>query len=162
MRSALVALAAATTFFIGVFELGGSGKSVPDPIEAGAAGQRPTKSPAFSEVVTVPRLIVSLPFSLGTIDRFEEVEPLVHIEPIDTFGQPDEGAARVSSGLGASDSLEPDPSDPSNSGPRPNPAPSEPEPSPTPSPSPSPSPSPTPRPSPSPTPTPSPSESPAP
>lgn len=143
MRSALVALAAATTFLAGVLELGGGGKPVPDPIETGEAGQLGTKLPSFS---------------LGTIGRFEQVEPLVHNELIDSFGERDEVSTPIGFDLDAPGPVESDRSAPPTSDPLPSPTPSEAETSPSPSPSPSQSQSP----SPTPSPTPSESASPAP
>jgi hypothetical protein len=138
MRSALVALAAATSFFLSVFGLSEGGTPVPDGIEAGAAGERSTELPSGS---------------LGPIDRFEEVEPLVKVKRIDALGTPDEVVASIESEPGAPVALEPSPPASSQSDPQPSPPPA-PEPSPPPSPSPSPSPSPTPTPTPSATPSP--------
>jgi hypothetical protein len=130
MRSALVALAAATSFFLSVFGLSDAGRPVPNGIEAGAAGERSTElSPLSPDVSPSP------------IDRFEEVEPLVQVKRIDA---PD---------IDAPVALEPPPPGSSRSDPQPSPPPA-PEPSPEPSPSPSPSPSPTPTPTPSATPSP--------
>ncbi len=138
MRSALVALAAATSFFLSVLGLSDSGRPVPDGIEVGAAGERSSELPSVS---------------LGPIDRFEEVEPLVQVERIGTLGRQDEGVASIESDAGAPVALEPPPPGSSRSVSQPSPPPA-PEPSPPPSPSPSPSPSPTPTPTPSATPSP--------
>jgi hypothetical protein len=142
MRSALVALAAATSFFLSVFGLSDSGRPVPDGIEAGAAGERaPELSP------------LSPPVSAGPLDRFEKVEPLVRVKRIDALETPDEELASIESDPAARVVLEPSPAGSPRSDPQPSPPP-EPEPSPSPLPSPSPSPSPTPTPTPSATPSP--------
>jgi hypothetical protein len=142
MRAALVALAAATSFFLSVFGLSDSGRPVPDGIEGGAAGERSTELAPLSP-----------PVSLDPIDRVEEVEPLVRVKRIAALETPDEGVASIESDppVFALPELPP----PRSSGSDPQPTlPPAPEPSPSPSPSPLPSPSPTPTSTPSATPSP--------